>query len=105
MRRVRGKGAVYRASVAPVSSETEAQLEGAKNLYRYNRGDLFNVSVWIGFCLVVAGVCWVVLHAVFLVTPVPEPHLCQTVAQCNREILAHPLHVKPMPGFPQFHGP
>jgi hypothetical protein len=63
------------------SPETEAHLEGAKNLWRYNRGDLFNVTVWIGLFVVVAGVCWLGLHLLELI-PAGHPH---------------PIHYGPLP--------
>lgn len=85
--------------------ETEAQIEGAKNLWRFNRGDLVNVGLWVGLFVICAGA--VVLFGGFLhllphhtITPT-----CNTVAQCNRAILSHPIHVKAQPGFPVFKGP
>lgn len=86
------------------TAETEAHLEGAVNLYRYNQHDIFNVTVWVGFAVGVAVVCWLVLHAVLLAHPATS-HVCGTIAQCQRQILAHPLHVKPLPGVPTYHGP
>jgi hypothetical protein len=51
-----------------------AQLEGAKNLWRYNRGDLTNVAIYV---VVLAGLfvaCWLLAHAIFLLPHAnPQP--------------------------------
>ena len=93
---------MYRASLIEMSSETEAQIEGAKNLYRYNRSDLFNVAVWIGLFAVVGVLAFVGTH---LIDALPHSHpipACPSVQACQHWIITHPLHIKPQPGFPVF---
>jgi hypothetical protein len=84
------------------SPEAEAQLEGAANLWRYH------VRGWVPFWLCVAGIALVGLAfaGVNHLLAVHGPHpavLCHTVAQCNRYILSHPVHVTGSMLIPVFH--
>ena len=77
------------------SPETEAQIEGATNLWRYHvRGW---VPLWVGLGGI-AAVGLALAGLTHLLASHPA-QICNTVAQCNRYILSHPLHVK---GFPTY---
>ena len=72
------------------SPETEAQLEGAANLWR------FHVRGRVPFWLCVAGLVALGLIGVgfnhLLATSQGHPaQVCTTVASCNRYILTHPI--------------
>ena len=74
----------------------QAHAEGAKNLYRYNRTDIINVCVWVGFFVVVVGAGWLITHLISLGAH-PPAYVCSSVAECNRYILSHPLKHVPNP--------
>jgi hypothetical protein len=88
-----------------VNPTRDEQIEGAIYIAKKHRRDIELVGIWLGFFLVISALAWGVTHAI---DALPHSHpisVCQTVAQCQRYILAHPIHVKPMPGFPVFTGP
>ena len=83
--------------IQEVATEREAQIEGAKNLYRYNRGDLFNLAVWVGLVLLAVVGSFLIGHLfVHHVSP------CGTIG-CH----LHPTQVKApyLKGFPIYHPP
>lgn len=83
----------------------EDLAEGAIYVARRHRRDLQLVGIWVGF-FVVVGLATMLGTGLIHLLPQHHPaEVCNTVAQCNRQILSHPVHVKPMPGFPTFQGP
>lgn len=73
------------------ANQREAYIEGAKNLYRFNRSDLFNVVVYVGAILVLFAACWLLAHGLLLL-PHAQPQ---------------PVHYGPVPtdpSFPRFKG-
>lgn len=75
-----------------LTSEEQAHLEGAKNLWRYNRGDIFNVLVYVGVLVALFFACWLLAHGLVLLPhPNPAP--------------IHYGHVVPAKGLPIYRAP
>jgi hypothetical protein len=76
-----------------LTSEEQAHLEGAKNLWRYNRSDLTNVLVYVGVLVGLFVACWLVAHAIFLLPHAnPQPIHYGHIAHYPRLPRYHPIY-------------
>lgn len=82
-----------------IQSTNNDLLDGAVYIAKKHRSDLETLAIWVGLVIVASALGWGFTHLINLGATHPI-QVCQTVAQCNRYILSHPIHFKVPPGYP-----